>query len=58
MEFTLHGVYLGIFPDLKIRTQGWVSRHDGATLKSDYFTSGAFKEAPSRLDAIDAASPL
>jgi len=35
-----------------------VSRRDGATLKSDYFTSGAFEEAPSRLNAIDAASPL
>jgi hypothetical protein len=58
MELVLHGLYLGIFPDLKIRTQGWVSRRDGATLKPDYFTSGAFDEAPSRLDAIDAASPL
>jgi len=42
MESILHGLYLGIIPDLKFRTKGWVSRRDGATLKSDYYcTLGA-----------------
>jgi hypothetical protein len=58
MEFILHGLYLGIIRVSNSELKGWVSRRDGATLKSDYFTLGAFEEAPSRLNAIDAARPL
>jgi len=58
MEFILHGLYLGSSRISKSELRCWVSRRDGATLKSDYFTLCAFEEAPPRLDAIDAANPL